>query len=73
MLVLGFIFIAMSSILLIRGVLEHSGVMVEPLHLSVWAIPTAVAALAIHGARLLLLDRRLARTLAAQGPAEDAE
>ena len=67
------IFIAMSSILLIRGVLEHSGVMVEPLHLSVWAIPTAVAALAIHGARLLLLDRRLARTLAAQGPAEDAE
>ncbi|MBN4747441.1 DUF969 family protein, partial [Pandoraea nosoerga] len=42
------IFIAMSSILLIRGVLEHSGVMVEPLHLSVWAIPTAVAALFIH-------------------------
>ncbi|WP_163540441.1 5-oxoproline transporter, DUF969 family subunit, partial [Klebsiella pneumoniae] len=67
------IFIAMSSILLIRGVLEHSGVMVEPLHLSVWAIPTAVAALFIHGARLLLLDRRLARTLAAQGPAEKAE
>lgn len=55
------IFIAMSSILLIRGVLEQSGVLVEPLHLSLWAIPTAIAALLIHGTRLLLLDRRLAR------------
>jgi uncharacterized membrane protein len=55
------IFIAIGSILLIKGFLEQSGVIVQPLDLSVWAIPTALAAFAIHGARLLLLDRWLAR------------
>lgn len=53
------IFVAVSSILLIKGFLQQSGVNVQPLELSLWAIPTALLALAIHGARLLLLDRRL--------------
>ena len=53
------IFIAIGSILLIRGFLDQNGVHVEPFDLAVWAIPTAVAALLIHGTRLLLLDRRL--------------
>lgn len=53
------IFIAIASILLIKGFLEQNGIIVAPLQLSVWAIPTAIAALVIHGARLLLLDRRL--------------
>ena len=30
-----------------------------PLELALWAIPTAIAAFLIHGARLLLLDRKL--------------
>jgi uncharacterized membrane protein len=51
------IFVAVSSILLIRGFLQQSGVLVQPLELSLWAIPTAVLALTIHGTRLLLLDR----------------
>jgi uncharacterized membrane protein len=55
------IFVAIGSVLLIRGVLQQSGVSVEPLSLSVWAIPTAIIALLVHGARLLLLDRRLRR------------
>ncbi len=59
------IFIAIASILLIKGFLEQNGILVEPLQLSVWAIPTAFIALLIHGARLSLLDRRLARTLSA--------
>lgn len=54
------IFIAMSSILLIRGVLQTQGVEVEPLRISLWAIPTAIAAFGVHGLRLLRLDRRLA-------------
>jgi uncharacterized membrane protein len=58
------IFIAIASILLIKGFLEQNGILVEPLQLSVWAIPTAFCALAIHGIRLMLLDRHLARTLA---------
>jgi len=53
------IFVAVSSILLIKGFLEQSGVIVQPLDLSLWAIPTALLALAVHGARLLLLDRWL--------------
>lgn len=57
------IFVAVGSILLIKGFLEQSGVVVQPLDLSLWAIPTALLALLIHGARLLLLDRRLAARL----------
>ena len=55
------IFIAFGSVLLIRGFLASQGYLIQPLHLSVWAIPTAVCALLVHGARLLLLDRRLSR------------
>jgi uncharacterized membrane protein len=53
------IFIAIGSILLIKGVMEQAGIRVLPTELAVWAIPTAIAAFVIHGARLLLLDRRL--------------
>jgi uncharacterized membrane protein len=60
------IFIAIGSVLLIRGVLQQSGISVQPLSLSIWAIPTAVIALVVHGARLMLLDRRLHRRAAAQ-------
>ena len=55
------IFLAIGSILLIRGLLEQYGILLEPLALSVWAIPTAIAAFLIHGFRLWRLDRRLAR------------
>lgn len=53
------IFLAIGSILLIVGFLDQSGITVEPLQLSVWAIPTAIAAFLVHGARLLLFDRKL--------------
>jgi uncharacterized membrane protein len=66
------IFIAIGSILLIRGFMETSGVSVQPLALSLWAIPTAIAAFVVHGTRLLLLDRRLAREHAAATKADDA-
>lgn len=67
------IFIAIASILLIKGFLEQNGIIVEPLELSVWAIPTAIAALAIHSVRLILLDRRLKRALAAPQTQAEAE
>jgi len=56
------IFIAIGSILLMKGVLDGYGIHIEPFHLSVWAIPTAIAAFLIHGFRLWLLDRRPAGT-----------
>lgn len=55
------IFIAIGSILLMKGVLEQYEIFLEPLQLSVWAIPTAIAAFIIHGARLWWLDRQLAQ------------
>jgi uncharacterized membrane protein len=60
------IFIAIASILLIKGFLETYGIIVEPLQLSVWAIPTAIAALIIHSVRLWLLDRSLKSALGAR-------
>ncbi len=58
------IFIAIGSILLIRGFLDQNGVHVEATSLAVWAVPTAICAFVIHGIRLLLLDRSLARDAA---------
>lgn len=53
------IFIAVASILLIKGFLEQNGIELAPLELSVWAIPTAILAFLVHGARLLYIDRKL--------------
>jgi uncharacterized membrane protein len=59
------IFIAVGSILLIKGFLDGNGIHVEPAHLALWAVPTAIAAWIIHNVRLVLLDRSLRRTLGA--------
>ena len=59
------IFIAVGSILLIKGVLLQNGVQVEPAQLAIWAVPTAIAAWVIHNVRLVLLDRSLRASLAA--------
>ncbi|GLI08154.1 membrane protein [Paenibacillus tyrfis] len=53
------VFIAFGAVLLIQGFLAQNGVQVEPLHVSVWGIPTAIAAFLIHGTRLYLLDRKI--------------
>ena len=55
------IFFAIGSIVLIQQILATYGYDLAPLELAVWAIPTAVIAFLIHGTRLLLLDRSLAR------------
>jgi uncharacterized membrane protein len=55
------IFIAIASILLIKGFLQQSGFDIAPLRLSLWAIPTALMAFAIHGVRLWRLDALIER------------
>ncbi len=52
------IFVAVGSILLIKGFLAQNGVNADPLQLSLWAIPTAFAAFAIHSLRIVLFGRR---------------
>jgi uncharacterized membrane protein len=58
-------FVAIGSVLLMQGFLQQSGYVVQPVELALWAIPTAVIALLVHGVRLLLLGQRLQRARAA--------
>ncbi len=51
------IFLAIGSILLMKGFLEQQGIVLTPFELSVWAIPTAFAAFAIHALRLRRFGR----------------
>jgi len=57
------IFVAFGAIVLMVTFLKEAGIVVEPMHVAVWGIPTAICAFLIHGFRLWLLDRRLAREL----------
>ena len=53
------IFFAIGSIVLIQQTLSTYGIILAPLELALWAIPTAIAAFVVHGTRLLMLDRTL--------------
>lgn len=55
------IFIAFGAVLLMQGFYAENGIVLEPLHIALWGIPTALCAFAIHAARLSRLDARLAR------------
>lgn len=60
------IFIAFGAVLLIDAFLRESGISgIEPLHIGLWAIPTALSALAIHLFRLTRLDASIRRDVAA--------
>lgn len=51
------IFIAIGSILLMKGFMEQNGIILAPFDLSVWAIPTAIAAFLIHSFRIWRMGR----------------
>jgi uncharacterized membrane protein len=53
------IFVAFGAIVLMKA-----GIEVEPIHVALWGIPTAICAFVIHAWRLHRLDRTLARELA---------
>ena len=55
------VFLAVSSILLIKGLLAQAGHDVDPLRLSLYAVPGAIVAAVITAVRLWRLDRGLAR------------
>lgn len=55
------LFVAVGSILLIISFMAQYGVVLVPLAVAKWAIPTAIAAFVIHGGRLVLLDRAWSR------------
>jgi len=56
------IFIAFGAVLLMDAFLKENGIAtIEPLHLGLWAIPTALSALVIHMFRLTRLDASVRR------------
>ena len=68
------IFLAFGAVLLIDAFLKENGITnVEPLHLGLWAIPTAIAALAIHMFRLVRLDAGIQRDVNAWKKSEAKE
>ncbi|MGN6081833.1 DUF969 domain-containing protein [Trinickia sp.] len=60
------IFVAFGAIVLMVTFLKEAGVVVAPMHVAVWGMPTALAAFLIHAARLYRLDRSLAAELGGQ-------
>lgn len=57
-------FVAIGSVLLIAAYVDTSyHLKLDALHIALWAIPTAIAAFIIHGARLLRLDAQLSRKI----------
>ncbi len=57
------VFLAFGGVLLIQRVYEERGIPLEPAVIALWALPTAIAAFVIHGVRIAIFQRRLARRL----------
>ena len=55
------VFIAFGAVLLIQGFYAGNGIVLEPMTIALWALPTAIAAFAIHAVRIHRLQKRLAR------------
>ena len=59
------IFVAFGAIVLMTTFLRETGIEVEPIHVALWGIPTAISAFIIHAWRLRRLDQMLHRELSA--------
>ncbi|MNW08515.1 hypothetical protein D3C71_2053060 [compost metagenome] len=58
--------------LLIQSFFTEHGLTLDPLHIALWGIPTAICAFVIHCIRVLRFERALVRRLAQQRAAETA-
>jgi uncharacterized membrane protein len=55
------VFVAFGAIVLMQTILRAEGIEVNPLHMALWGIPTAVTAFIIHAWRLGRLDVEIRR------------
>ena len=55
------VFVAFGAIVLMQTILRAEGLEVDPLHMAMWGIPTAVTAVLIHAWNLRRLDARILR------------
>ena len=58
------VFVAIGAVLLIQGFYARNGIVLEPLTIALWALPTAIAAFVIHAIRINLLQSSLRKQLA---------
>lgn len=65
------VFIAFGAVLLIHGFYVQNGIELDPLHIAIWALPTAIAAFFIHSIRILRFQRRLKRAAEERRDAKD--
>ena len=61
------IFVAFGAIVLMQTILNAEGIAVDPLHMALWGIPTAVTAFVIHAWNLRRLDAHIRRTMGEAG------
>lgn len=66
------VFVALGGVLLIQGFYAQHGIELTPLHIALWALPTAIAAFLIHGVRIVAFQRRMQRAVRAPAEAADA-
>jgi len=59
-------------VLLIQAFFSQHGIELDPRSISIWALPTAIAAFVIHGLRIAWFQRRIAKRTK-QGPPESAQ
>ena len=55
------VFLAFAGVLLIQRFFDSQGIRLEPLAISIWALPTAIAAFVIHSLRVTWAQRSLER------------
>ncbi|NHZ98438.1 DUF969 domain-containing protein [Massilia sp. CCM 8734] len=55
------VFVAFGAIVLMQTILAAEGILVNPLHMALWGIPTAITAFIIHAWRLHRFDAEIAR------------
>ncbi|MEB0059575.1 MULTISPECIES: DUF969 domain-containing protein [unclassified Variovorax] len=64
------IFVAFGAIVLMTTILRELGIEIEPIHVALWGIPTAVCAFVIHAWRLRRLDKWLNKEMSGQTPSD---
>jgi len=60
------VFVAFGAIVLMQTILRAEGLEVDPLHMALWGIPTAVSAFVIHAWNLRRLDLRILKEAGAR-------
>ena len=60
------VFVAFGAIILMQTILRGEGIEVDPLHMALWGIPTAISAFIIHSWNLRRLDKHIALEFSTQ-------